>query len=117
LLALLVQHAGEIIPRDALLRHGDPHTHAGRPRTTAAQEAGRLCRPVHRNHFRHWIPVPAVPCATVLYAPGHQTGHCPGRLGRAATTVSERGVQLLLHEHRLTQMEASVLSSICVNLR
>ena len=72
LLALLVQHAGQIIPRDVLLqrslglRFGNSYPHAGCPRAPAAQEAGRLRRSVHRNDLRHRLPLPAVPRPALL---------------------------------------------------
>ncbi len=72
LLALLVQHAGEIIPREALLMRvwgygadiRDPH--ARRARAPPPQKAGVFRGSIYRDHLRDRLPLPAVPRSEVL---------------------------------------------------
>ena len=89
LLALLVQHAGEIIPRDALLFRVWGYGGEIRTRTLdvhvppAEEKAGQLCGPVHRNDFRHWIPFPTVSRAPVSSIDGED----PDRRGGVRSNI------------------------------
>jgi hypothetical protein len=65
LLLLLVQNAGEIIPREAHARLGfaqrDAHAHPRYAYSQAAQEARGVQLAVHRNRFRNRLQISAVP--------------------------------------------------------
>jgi hypothetical protein len=56
LLALLVTHAGEVVPRPILLMlTSTVDMHLSRLR----KKLGIILRPAHRNRYRRWIPFPA----------------------------------------------------------
>jgi hypothetical protein len=97
LLALLVQHAGEIIPREALLMQVWGYSAEIRTRTLdvhvrrTAQETGRLCRSIHRDDLRYRIPLSAVPCSAILFASYRQAGDRSSALKDRSTLPDGRG--------------------------
>ena len=65
LLALLVLHAGEIVPREALLMEVWGYSPEIRTRTLDVH-VRQLCRPLHRDHLRHRLPLSALSRAALL---------------------------------------------------
>jgi hypothetical protein len=66
LLALLVKHAGEVVPRAIILKQilgrcaGYSQAEGGSPHPRGAEKTRGLWRPIHRNGRRGRVPFPAI---------------------------------------------------------
>ena len=76
LLALLVEHAAEVVPRPILLMLT---TNGGCAPVAAAQETGDLRWPIHRNGYRSRIPFSPYARALGLCGVLHGQSPCPPR--------------------------------------